>query len=88
VADEGCPAEIELAQRASGFRQQSALAHPIPASIPIGSDPLRRSAHTRVTDWTEKYPAIAKAIAGLRAQNAYLDGELTWCSIGKKTGDS
>jgi DNA ligase D-like protein (predicted ligase) len=30
----------------------------------------------RAKDWTEKYPAIAKAIAGLPAQNAYLDGEL------------
>jgi bifunctional non-homologous end joining protein LigD len=30
----------------------------------------------RGNDWTEKYPAIAKAIAGLRARNAYLDGEL------------
>jgi ATP-dependent DNA ligase len=27
-------------------------------------------------DWTQKYPAIAKAIAGLPAQDAYLDGEL------------
>src|SRR5215831_9870318 len=26
--------------------------------------------------WTEKYPAIAKAISGLPARNAYLDGEL------------
>jgi hypothetical protein len=26
--------------------------------------------------WTDKYPAIAKAIAGLLAKNAYLDGEL------------
>jgi bifunctional non-homologous end joining protein LigD len=30
----------------------------------------------RGNDWTEKYPAIAKCIAGLPAQNAYLDGEL------------
>ena len=30
----------------------------------------------RGNDWTEKYPAIAQAIAGLPAQNAYLDGEL------------
>jgi bifunctional non-homologous end joining protein LigD len=30
----------------------------------------------RGNDWTEKYPVIAKAIAGLPAQNAYLDGEL------------
>jgi DNA ligase D-like protein (predicted ligase) len=30
----------------------------------------------RGNDWTEKYPAIAKAIVGLPAQNAYLDGEL------------
>src|SRR5437016_11905877 len=26
--------------------------------------------------WTQMYPGIAKAIAGLQAQNAYLDGEL------------
>jgi bifunctional non-homologous end joining protein LigD len=30
----------------------------------------------RGNNWTEKYPAIKKAIAGLPAQNAYLDGEL------------
>ena len=30
----------------------------------------------RGNDWTGKYPIIAKAIAGLPAQNAYLDGEL------------
>jgi bifunctional non-homologous end joining protein LigD len=30
----------------------------------------------RGNDWTDKYPTIAKSIAGLRAQNAYLDGEL------------
>jgi bifunctional non-homologous end joining protein LigD len=30
----------------------------------------------RGNDWTEKYGTIAKAIAGLPAQNAYLDGEL------------
>ena len=30
----------------------------------------------RGNDWTDKYPAIAEAIAGLPAQNAYLDGEL------------
>ena len=30
----------------------------------------------RGNDWTGKYPAIAKAIALLPAQNAYLDGEL------------
>src|SRR5215467_3704437 len=33
----------------------------------------------RGNDWTDKYPAIAKAIAGLPAQNAYLDGELCGC---------
>src|SRR5207237_6924407 len=33
----------------------------------------------RGNDWTQKYPDIAKAIAGLPAQNAYLDGEL--CGI-------
>src|SRR5229473_6861994 len=30
----------------------------------------------RGNDWTKKYPTIAKAIAGLPAQDAYLDGEL------------
>jgi DNA ligase D-like protein (predicted ligase) len=30
----------------------------------------------RGNDWTGKYPAIAKAVAGLPAQNVYLDGEL------------
>ena len=30
----------------------------------------------RSNDWTEKYPAIAKSIAGLPAQNAYFDSEL------------
>src|ERR1700731_4150226 len=30
----------------------------------------------RGNDWTDKYASIAKAIAGLPAQNAYLDGEL------------
>jgi bifunctional non-homologous end joining protein LigD len=30
----------------------------------------------RGNDWTSKYPAIAQAIAGLPARNAYLDGEL------------
>jgi bifunctional non-homologous end joining protein LigD len=30
----------------------------------------------RGNDWTEKYPVIANAIAGLPTQNAYLDGEL------------
>jgi bifunctional non-homologous end joining protein LigD len=30
----------------------------------------------RGNNWTEKYPAIAKTIGGLPAQNAYLDGEL------------
>jgi class 3 adenylate cyclase len=30
----------------------------------------------RGNDWTQKYPVIAKSIAGLPAQNAYLDGEL------------
>jgi bifunctional non-homologous end joining protein LigD len=30
----------------------------------------------RGNDWTDKYPAIAKAVAELPAQNAYLDGEL------------
>jgi len=30
----------------------------------------------RGNDWTEKYPTIAKSIAGLPARHAYLDGEL------------
>jgi hypothetical protein len=30
----------------------------------------------RCNDWTDKYPAVAKAIAELPAQNTYLDGEL------------
>jgi DNA ligase D-like protein (predicted ligase) len=30
----------------------------------------------RGNDWTQKYPAIANAVAGLPAQDAYLDGEL------------
>jgi bifunctional non-homologous end joining protein LigD len=30
----------------------------------------------RGNDWTAKYPSIATAVAGLLAQNAYLDGEL------------
>jgi DNA ligase D-like protein (predicted ligase) len=30
----------------------------------------------RGNDWTFKYPVIANAIAGLRAQNGYFDGEL------------
>ena len=30
----------------------------------------------RGNDWTDRYPAIATSIAGLPAQNAYLDGEL------------
>src|SRR6267154_2389001 len=30
----------------------------------------------RGNDWTDKYPALANAIAELPAQNAYLDGEL------------
>jgi DNA ligase D-like protein (predicted ligase) len=30
----------------------------------------------RGNDWTDKYPAIGNAIAGLPAQDAYLDGEL------------
>jgi bifunctional non-homologous end joining protein LigD len=34
------------------------------------------SADDRVKHWTQKYPAIANAIAGLRARDAYLDGEL------------
>src|ERR1700730_7595873 len=34
----------------------------------------------RGNDWTVKYPTIAKAIAELSAQNAYLDGEL--CGVG------
>ena len=30
----------------------------------------------RSNDWTEKYPTIAKTIAGLPARNVYLDGKL------------
>jgi ATP-dependent DNA ligase len=30
----------------------------------------------RGNDWTEKYPAIVKALADLPARNAYLEGEL------------
>jgi bifunctional non-homologous end joining protein LigD len=30
----------------------------------------------RGNDWTDKYPTVAKAIARLPAQNAYLDGEV------------
>jgi ATP-dependent DNA ligase len=30
----------------------------------------------RGNDWAQKYPTIANAIAGLPAQDAYLDGEL------------
>jgi bifunctional non-homologous end joining protein LigD len=33
----------------------------------------------RGNDWTDKYPAIAKSIAGLPAQNAYLDGSFAGC---------
>jgi ATP-dependent DNA ligase len=33
----------------------------------------------RGNDWTDKYPAIAKAIAGLPAQNAYLDANCAGC---------
>ena len=40
-------------------------------------DPGRAQILTRRgNDWTAKYPTIAKSIAGLLAQNAYLDGEL------------
>ena len=31
-------------------------------------------------DWTHKYPAIAAAVSSLRADQAYLDGEL--CGVG------
>jgi DNA ligase D-like protein (predicted ligase) len=34
----------------------------------------------RGNDWTAKYPPIAKALTELRAENAYLDGEL--CGVG------
>src|SRR5205809_5399707 len=30
----------------------------------------------RGNDWTDKYPSIAKALASLPAETAYLDGEL------------
>ena len=35
----------------------------------------------RGNDWTAKSPAIAKAVVGLPAKNAYLDGELCGCSL-------
>jgi DNA ligase D-like protein (predicted ligase) len=45
---------------------------------------LDRGAVTLLTrtglDWTHKYPAIAKAVAGLDARHAFLDGEL--CGVG------
>jgi hypothetical protein len=31
-------------------------------------------------DWTHKYPSVAKAVAALKAREAYLDGEL--CGVG------
>jgi ATP-dependent DNA ligase len=40
------------------------------ASVSSASRPEARC------DWTEKYPTIAKSIAGLPARSAYLDGEL------------
>jgi ATP-dependent DNA ligase len=40
----------------------------------------------RGNDWTEKYPAIAMAIAALPAQNAYLDGELCGVLPDGRTG--
>jgi ATP-dependent DNA ligase len=43
----------------------------------LGSTPAECKILTRRgNDWTQKYPAIANAIAGLPAQDAYLDGEL------------
>src|SRR5260221_7519927 len=45
--------------------------------VPARLDPARVQILTRRgNDWTQKYPAIVKAIAGLPAQNTYLDGEL------------
>jgi ATP-dependent DNA ligase len=45
---------------------------------------MRRGAVKLLTrtglDWTDKYPAIANAVAALDARQAYLDGEL--CGIG------
>src|ERR1700756_826029 len=38
----------------------------------------------RGNDWTEKYPTIAKSIAGLPTRNAYLDGELCGVDPGGK----
>src|SRR5215472_5277225 len=39
----------------------------------------------RGNEWSDKYPAIAKAIAGLPARNAYLDGELCGVSPDGRT---
>ena len=36
-------------------------------------------------DWTDKYPIIDNAIAGLPAQNAYLEGELCGCAARFRT---
>jgi ATP-dependent DNA ligase len=47
----------------------------MPGSTRVRAQILTR----RGNDWTDKYPAIANAIAGLPARNAYLEGEL--CGI-------
>jgi bifunctional non-homologous end joining protein LigD len=39
----------------------------------------------RGNDWTDKYPAIANAISGLPARNAYIDGELCEVLPGGRT---
>ena len=32
-------------------------------------------------DWTERYPRIAKAMAGLKVTSALIDGEAVWISL-------
>jgi hypothetical protein len=49
-------------------------------TIPLGRD-QRSSGRAQIltrrgNNWTDKYPAIANAISGLPARNAYLDSEL------------
>lgn len=48
-----------------GYRMHARLEH---GDVRI----LTRRGH----DWTDKYPSIARAVSGLPAQSAYLDGEL------------
>ena len=30
-------------------------------------------------DWTDRYPRISEAVAGLRTASATIDGEAVWC---------